>query len=251
MRTDQSTVGPTEHVIPVYAGWLGSWQISIGRRPLDASQLMQRYDGQAMRWDRTLNRLGVVDSYVGLMRQTLPVIMSSKRTRLRILDAGIGTGALSLALSRVLNTSADLDGIDLSSAMLAQAALHLSKTQLKLTLTQGDIAELPYADNSFDLVMSAHTLEHLPKPQTALQEFARVLRPGGHMLACITSRSAFAAYIQLKWRTHRVSGTQARQWFVDAHFEHVQAIEFGRGTALSNLSLGYLARKPVSGKTQH
>jgi ubiquinone/menaquinone biosynthesis C-methylase UbiE len=91
-----------------------------------------------------------------------------------ILEAGCGTGLL---LGRTLNFAKSATGVDLSSGMLAKAK------ERGLSVTQGSVTRLPYADESFDLVFSVKVLAHIEDIEGALQEMARVTRPGGYVLA--------------------------------------------------------------------
>ena len=99
--------------------------------------------------------------------------------------------AYSQALARVLPTPFTLDALDISPRMLERARRRLRETDLEVTLRLGDVRELPYPDGVFDLAMTAHVLEHLVDPSVALNEMVRVLKPGGLLIACLTSRSAF------------------------------------------------------------
>lgn len=60
-----------------------------------------------------------------------------------------------------------------------------------------DVRKLPYPDDSFDVVMAAHLLEHLHDPAAALQELVRVARPGGVIILCLTRRSVLGFYIHI------------------------------------------------------
>ncbi len=91
-----------------------------------------------------------------------------------ILEAGCGTGLL---LGRTLRFAKSATGVDLSGGMLAKAQ------ERGLSVTQGSITQLPYADESFDLVFSMKVLAHIEDIEGALQEMARVTRPGGYVLA--------------------------------------------------------------------
>lgn len=226
--------------IPVFGRWFGSWWVSVGRRAYNARQLERLYDDQSQTWDAKLARMGVIEGYQRILRQVFP----RDRDDLHVLDAGVGTGALSLALGHVATKPVSLHGIDLSSGMLAEAQKRLDAAGQGIALTQGDITDLPYQDGRFDVVMTAHTLEHLPVPQNAIRELARVLRPGGMLIACVTRRSPLGAYIQLKWHTHRVSPDAGRQWFRGHGLRSVRAIPLGpSGTLLDRLSVAYVAWK--------
>ncbi len=151
-----------------------------------------------------------------LSEETLEIL----GTQPRILDRGVGTGALSCALVCVLPTPFKLDAIDISPSMLEQASRNLRGTDLDGTLRLGDVRELPYGDGVFDLVMTAHVLEHLANPSVALNEMVRVLMPGGLLIAYLTRRSALGMLVHLKWRTHGVTPAQAESWLLESGLEN-------------------------------
>ncbi len=91
-----------------------------------------------------------------------------------ILEAGCGTG---LILGRTLRFAKTATGVDLSAGMLHKAK------ERGLNVVQGSITELPFQDESFDLVYSVKVLAHIEDIETAMQEMARVTRPGGTVLA--------------------------------------------------------------------
>lgn len=92
----------------------------------------------------------------------------------RVLVAGIGSG-LDLPL---LPEGADYTGIDLTPAMLNRA----KRYNHDIRLDTGDVMQLPYQDGQFDIVIMHLILAVVPKPEKALQEASRVLRPGGRIL---------------------------------------------------------------------
>jgi ubiquinone/menaquinone biosynthesis C-methylase UbiE len=100
----------------------------------------------------------------------------------RILDLGCGTGTLAIEVKR-REPRAELAGLDADPEMLAQARRKAEAAGVELELTEGFSTELPYADASFDRVLSTlffHHLDPQPKRETAA-EIARVLRPGGEL----------------------------------------------------------------------
>ena len=202
-----------ENTIPVFAHRFGSWQFSLQRRAFNTSELVNHYDKASAGWGSVLDRFGFPAAYQNLLGRELSKHPLPETGELpRVLDCGVGTGALSGALTRVLATPFALDAIDISPSMLEQAERRLQGSICAVTLRQGDICKLPYADNTFDLVMAAHVLEHMADPRDALKEMARVLKPGGLLIVCITRRSALGLLVQFKWRTHRVTPVQAQNW---------------------------------------
>jgi ubiquinone/menaquinone biosynthesis C-methylase UbiE len=91
----------------------------------------------------------------------------------RVLEAGCGTGLL---LDRLARVAADVTGVDLSRGMLAHARARGHR------VVQADLRFLPFADETFDAVASFKVLAHVPKPERAVAELARVLKPGGHLV---------------------------------------------------------------------
>ena len=91
------------------------------------------------------------------------------------LDVGTGTGAGARVL-RARFGDASITGTDVSPAMLEQARKHVPE----LTFVQGDAADLPFDDGSFDLVAHANMIPFL-------DEVARVLRPGGWTVFAFSS----------------------------------------------------------------
>jgi ubiquinone/menaquinone biosynthesis C-methylase UbiE len=103
----------------------------------------------------------------------------------RVLDLGCGTGALSLAVARA-SAGVEIVGLDPDPKALARARRKAERAGVALTLEQGFGDALPFADASFDRVLSSlmfHHLETAQKP-AVLREIRRVLRQRGsfHMV---------------------------------------------------------------------
>jgi len=102
----------------------------------------------------------------------------------RVLEAGIGTG-ISLPLYR---KDCRLVGIDISKSMLDKARQRARRLGLGNVedLAVMDVENLGYPDDSFDVVVAQYVVTAVPDPECALDEFFRVLRPGGEII--ITTR---------------------------------------------------------------
>jgi len=118
---------------------------------------------------------------------------------LRVLEAGCGTGRV---LSRLRAAGLPAVGLDLSSGMLAHARSR------GLPVGRADLSALPVHDASLDLICCFKVLPHVPDLAAALQELARVLRPGGRMvLETYNPRSLRAVVKRLGGPRHIVSST--------------------------------------------
>src|ERR1700745_2133490 len=93
-------------------------------------------------------------------------------------DAGCGTGFLSLEFA---SRGHRVTGVDFAPAMLAEARRKASEQGLPVRFEEAGAEQLPYPAHSFDLVVSRHVLWTLPHPEAAIDEWIRVVRPGGRL----------------------------------------------------------------------
>lgn len=97
---------------------------------------------------------------------------------MNVLELACGSGQLSFRLSRLVR---DWEATDFSPKMIAQAKLKPRGAGLHFSVQ--DATSLPYADETFDAVLIANALHIMPRPEKALAEIYRVLKPGGQLFA--------------------------------------------------------------------
>jgi SAM-dependent methyltransferase len=93
----------------------------------------------------------------------------------RILDVACGTGVVARGAADRIGEDGTVVGVDLNEAMLAVAR----RLRPELEWRQADVAELPFPDNSFDVVLCQAGLMFFPDADQAIREMARVVRPDG------------------------------------------------------------------------
>ncbi len=98
----------------------------------------------------------------------------------RVLDVGIGTG---LSLSDYSRTT-KICGVDISEPMLRKAQQRVRAENLTNveTLSVMDAKNLAFADSSFDAVVAQYVITAVPDPEATLDDFIRVLKPGGELI---------------------------------------------------------------------
>lgn len=138
------------------------------------------YDKIAAYYDLTFKLNGYgrsLDQYFA--NHPLPVSRGA-----RILDAGCGTGLLTLALMRYLNFPVSITALDLSATSISAARKAVEEGPGRtrdVTFAEGNLLSLPFADNSLDLVVTSGALEYVPLDE-GMTELSRVIAPGGHLL---------------------------------------------------------------------
>ena len=103
----------------------------------------------------------------------------------RVLEICAGTGYLSRMVARA-HPAAEIYALDVSPEMLAVGRRRATGAAAgRIAFVEGDAGELPFADDHFDVVVAAYGLHELPTDVRgcAVREAARVLRPGGRLLA--------------------------------------------------------------------
>lgn len=104
----------------------------------------------------------------------------------QVLEIGLGEGSES---ERLIRRGARWSGVDLTAESVARVQTRLALRNLRYEeLRQGSVLDLPFADDSFDMVFSHGVLHHVPDIQRAQQEIHRVLRPGGELVIMMYAR---------------------------------------------------------------
>ncbi len=120
----------------------------------------------------------------------------------RILDAGSGTGLLTLALLRTLRFPVKIIALDLSATSIGAAKKAVAQSPGRtrdVSFTQGNVLSLPFADDSFDLVVTSGALEYVPL-RDGLRELARVITPEGHLLHLPVRPSPASTFLEILFR---------------------------------------------------
>src|ERR1043166_1769115 len=156
------------------------------------------YEKIAAYYDLTFKLNGYgrsLDQY--LANHPLPVSRGA-----RILDAGCGTGLLTLALLRLLHFPVNITALDLSATSISAARKAVAESPGRtrdVTFAEGNLLSLPFADNSLDLVVTSGALEYVPLGE-GMTELSRVIAPGGHLLHIPRRPSPATTFLEILFR---------------------------------------------------
>ena len=96
-----------------------------------------------------------------------------------VVDVGTGSGFLAL---RIAALGYECQGVDISDNMMEIGKNHAAGQDLSLEFMRGDLVDLPFPDESRNVVTNRHVLWTLLDPRKAFKEWLRVLKPGGKLL---------------------------------------------------------------------
>jgi SAM-dependent methyltransferase len=137
-------------------------------------------------------------------RLVLPWALQGERPTGQVLEVGAATGAMAAELLAMFE-DITMFVTDYDAAMVAAAAERLAAFSSRAECRQADAAALPFADDSFDTVLSWIMLHHTMAWEKALSEAVRVLRPGGRLVGYdLLASRPFALLHQAERASHRM-----------------------------------------------
>jgi SAM-dependent methyltransferase len=120
-----------------------------------------------------------VESFAGVAN---PFSLGRLRPGERVLDLGSGAGTDSLVAAQMVGPSGRVTGIDMTPEMLAKARGAAEQLRaVNVDFVEGEIESLPFADASFDVVISNGVIDLVPDKDAVFSEIHRVLVPGGRI----------------------------------------------------------------------
>ena len=146
----------------------------INKEEIRATAMKERktfWDKNAGRYDRFMRKdRAAYDEMYALIR---PVVKAKT-----VLELATGTG---LIAKHIVNAAAHIEATDASAEMIAEAKRDTRSAKLHFSVQ--DMFRLPYANQSFDVVIVSNALHIVPEPEKALSEIRRVLRDDGVLVA--------------------------------------------------------------------
>jgi len=137
----------------------------------------ERIVAQFTRWAKPFADLPVHSEADGMART---LAAAGIQPHMTVLDVACGPGIVACAAAA---QAKHVTGIDLTPAMIAEARARQDSLQLKnLDWHVGDATQLPFADGTFDVVLTRYSFHHMTTPAAALREMTRVCRKGGRVV---------------------------------------------------------------------
>jgi demethylmenaquinone methyltransferase/2-methoxy-6-polyprenyl-1,4-benzoquinol methylase len=158
----------------------------IGEADGKADDVEKMFDAIAPRYD-LLNR--ILSFGIDRYWRTRAVRLLADEQPTRVLDVATGTADLAIKAERTLHPR-EVVGVDLSAEMLAYGRRKIDRLGLspRISLIQGDAADLPFADDHFDAALVAFGVRNFEDLEAGLRGIRRVLRPGAPLVVLEFSR---------------------------------------------------------------
>jgi len=185
-------------------------------------QFKEHYEKEAQVYDKVRST-----SLMGVLVDRLQVefiaeeIECLKKEDFKVLEAGCGTGRILIPLAE---KGINIYGVDPAINMLAVLKNKIGNKNLAVELKEGDIENIPYPDNTFDVVYTMHVLMHMSIHKKAISEMYRILKPRGKMIMDFPNKSspytAFSIVInQKKKRTHLFTKKDLKKLFKSYNYK--------------------------------
>lgn len=134
----------------------------------------------------------------------------------KVLEVGAGTG---IHIKHIRHKFDEYWMTDLNTDMLECAAKASVNKQGRIVMKRENACELSFPDATFDRLIAAHVLEHLPNPHEVLREWARVLKPGGTLTLVLPCDPG------MSWRFGRSVGVRKKFTLIGMEYDYRMARE--------------------------
>ena len=210
--------------------------------PIDENRAGSLYDRIARLYDLTFKFNGYGRSLERYFREhSIPL-----EDNAQILDAGCGTGLLTLAMLRTLARPAHITAIDLSASSLHKArqavANVLPNGPHQVRFLQANLLSLPFADETFDFIATSGALEYVSLGE-GLGELARVLKPGGYLFHLPVRPAPASTFLEIlfRFKTHPPEDVNAN---TERYLRIVSRYRFPPTDIIGWTKLAIVAQKP-------
>ena len=164
------------------------------------------WDRNAARYDRFMRKdRAAYDEMYELIR---PIVRHKT-----VLELATGTG---LIAKHILNAAAHIEATDASAEMIAEAKRDNHSTKLHFSVQ--DMFRLPYAEESFDVVIVSNALHIVPQPEKALAEIHRVLKDDGVLIAPTFTHAENSIFGMIRAFFMRLAGFPLRSKWTSAEY---------------------------------
>ena len=170
-------------------------------------------------------------------RPFVDALVGAVQTGDAVLDVACGTGFVARAAAQRTGPAGKVAAIDLNPAMVSFARSLPVETPVAIEWTEGSALELPWDDDTFDVVLVQQGLQFFPDPVAGVVEMRRVARSGGKVAAAVWAPIDQSPYLSAMMKTLAEWGLveqtvidqalppggeyKLRSWFTDAGFPHV------------------------------
>ncbi len=145
----------------------------------------------------------------------------------QVLDVGCGTGTLAIEVQSRVGTAGRVAGVDPGTQQIARARAKAARRHVPIEFQIGVIEQLPFPDQTFDVVLSTLMMHHLPASlkSQGLAEIVRVLKPGGRLVIADFKRKQERAGQVARFHAGGSSMQDLAALVKEAGFEHLEIEE--------------------------
>ncbi|MEZ4864738.1 MAG: methyltransferase domain-containing protein [Caldilineaceae bacterium] len=144
-----------------------------------------------------LSNAEFIDTHYAVCRKSYEAMLHAVGIQLgwHVLDAGCGSGSFLPLMAELVGLSGRIDAFDLAPENIKQVEVMTKEWDVPVTAKVGSLMELPYDNDTFDVVWNANVTQYLTDSETTqvLQELVRVVKPGGYV-----------AIKESDWTTHQL-----------------------------------------------